>query len=41
VRYVGPEPRPSPEEEEQMIFAEVEDLRHGNRITPRQFLDRH
>jgi AbrB family looped-hinge helix DNA binding protein len=28
VRYVGPEPRPSPEEEEQMIFDEVEALRH-------------
>ena len=28
VRYVGPEPRPSPEEEEQMIFEEVEALRH-------------
>jgi AbrB family looped-hinge helix DNA binding protein len=29
VRYVGPTPRPSPEEEEQMIFEEVEALRHG------------
>jgi AbrB family looped-hinge helix DNA binding protein len=28
VRYVGPEPRPSPEDEEQMIFEEVEALRH-------------
>lgn len=28
VRYVGPTPRPSPEEEEQMIFGEVEALRH-------------
>ena len=28
VRYVGPKPRPSPEEEEQMIFEEVEALRH-------------
>jgi AbrB family looped-hinge helix DNA binding protein len=28
VRYVGPRPRPSPEEEEQMIFEEVEALRH-------------
>jgi AbrB family looped-hinge helix DNA binding protein len=28
VRYVGPEPRPSPEEEEKMIFEEVEALRH-------------
>jgi AbrB family looped-hinge helix DNA binding protein len=28
VRYVGPEPRPSPEEEEEMIFEEVEALRH-------------
>lgn len=28
VRYVGPQPRPSPEEEEQMIFEEVEALRH-------------
>jgi bifunctional DNA-binding transcriptional regulator/antitoxin component of YhaV-PrlF toxin-antitoxin module len=29
VRYVGPEPRPSPEEEERMIFEEVEAFRHG------------
>jgi AbrB family looped-hinge helix DNA binding protein len=28
VRYVGPEPRPSPEDEEQMIFEEVEASRH-------------
>lgn len=28
VRYVGPEPRPSPEDEEQMIFEEVEAHRH-------------
>jgi AbrB family looped-hinge helix DNA binding protein len=28
VRYVGPEPRSSPEDEEQMIFEEVESLRH-------------
>jgi AbrB family looped-hinge helix DNA binding protein len=28
VRYVGPEPRPSPEEQEEMIFEEVEALRH-------------
>jgi AbrB family looped-hinge helix DNA binding protein len=28
VRYVGPEPRPSPEEEEQMIFEEIEAFRH-------------
>lgn len=29
VRYIGPEPRPTPDEEEQMIFEEVEALRHG------------
>jgi AbrB family looped-hinge helix DNA binding protein len=29
VRYVGPMPRPSHEEKEQMIFEEVEALRHG------------
>ena len=29
VRYLGPEPRPSPEEEEQMIFEMVEAFRHG------------
>jgi AbrB family looped-hinge helix DNA binding protein len=28
VRYAGPEPRPSPEDEEKMIFEEVEALRH-------------
>jgi AbrB family looped-hinge helix DNA binding protein len=28
VRYIGPEPRPSPEEEEQMIFKAVEASRH-------------
>ena len=28
VRYVGPEPRPSPEEEEQLIFEKIESLRH-------------
>jgi len=28
VRYIGPEPRPSPEEEEQMIFDAVEAARH-------------
>ena len=28
VRYIGPEPRPSPEEEEQMIFDMVEEFRH-------------
>jgi bifunctional DNA-binding transcriptional regulator/antitoxin component of YhaV-PrlF toxin-antitoxin module len=28
VRYVGPEPRPSPEEEERMIFEVVEAVRH-------------
>jgi AbrB family looped-hinge helix DNA binding protein len=28
VRYVGPEPRPSPEDEEEMIFEEVAALRH-------------
>lgn len=28
VRYVGPEPRPSPEEEEEMIFEAVESARH-------------
>jgi AbrB family looped-hinge helix DNA binding protein len=30
VRYVGPEPRPSPEEEERMIFEAVEAARHEN-----------
>ncbi len=30
VRYIGPEPRPDPEEEERMIFEEVEALRHKN-----------
>jgi len=29
VRYIGPEPRPSPEEEEQWIFEVVEDFRDG------------
>lgn len=28
VRYIGPEPRPSPEEEEEMIFEAVEAARH-------------
>ena len=28
VRYIGPEPRPDPDEEEQMIFEEVEAFRH-------------
>ena len=28
VRYTGPEPRPSPDEEEQMIFEAVEAARH-------------
>jgi AbrB family looped-hinge helix DNA binding protein len=28
VRYIGPEPRPSPEEEEEMIFEAVEAFRH-------------
>jgi AbrB family looped-hinge helix DNA binding protein len=28
VRYVGPQPRPDPDEEEQMIFEEVEAFRH-------------
>ena len=28
VRYVGPEPRPSPEEEERLIFEAVEAARH-------------
>jgi AbrB family looped-hinge helix DNA binding protein len=28
VRYIGPEPRPSPEEEEQTIFEAVEASRH-------------
>ena len=28
VRYIGPQPRPSPEEEEQMIFEAVEASRH-------------
>jgi AbrB family looped-hinge helix DNA binding protein len=30
VRYIGPQPRPSPEEEEQMIFEAVEAFRHGH-----------
>ena len=30
VRYVGPEPRPQPEDEERMIFEEVGRLRHGD-----------
>ena len=29
VRYVGPTPRPSSEDEEHTIFEEVEALRHG------------
>ena len=28
VRYIGPEPRPDPDDEEQMIFEEVEAFRH-------------
>jgi AbrB family looped-hinge helix DNA binding protein len=28
VRYIGPEPRPSPEEEERLIFEAVEAARH-------------
>jgi AbrB family looped-hinge helix DNA binding protein len=28
VRYIGPEPRPSPEEEEERIFEAVEEARH-------------
>lgn len=28
VRYIGPEPRPAPNEEERMIFEEVEAFRH-------------
>jgi AbrB family looped-hinge helix DNA binding protein len=30
VRYIGPERRPGPEEEEQMIFEAVEASRHGH-----------
>ena len=30
VRYIGPQPRPSPEEEEQMIFDAVEASRHDH-----------
>lgn len=30
VRYVGPEPRPDPDEEERKIFEEVEAIRHRN-----------
>jgi AbrB family looped-hinge helix DNA binding protein len=30
VRYIGPEPRPDPEEEERMVHEEIEALRHKN-----------